>query len=205
MQVANLTTPANYFHILRRQMKRDFRKPLVIVTPKSLLRHKQAVSNLADFTGESHFMRILSDPSAPADADVKRLVLCSGKVAYDLMEARDKAGDKNTAIVRIEQLYPFPSEPLIVRLKRMTNLQQVVWAQEEPKNNGAWFFVESNIEACLQEAGVAVSRPVYAGRAASASPATGLAKRHAAEQAALIAEALGHSSEAEPERAQRAG
>ena len=113
MQVANCTTPANYFHILRRQMHRDFRKPLVIMTPKSLLRHKLAVSSLADFSGESHFRRILSDNNPPKDAEVKRLVLCTGKVAYELMEARDKAGDaKNISIVRIEQLYPFPGEAL---------------------------------------------------------------------------------------------
>jgi 2-oxoglutarate dehydrogenase E1 component len=200
MQVANCTTPANYFHILRRQMHRDFRKPLVIFTPKSLLRHKMAVSKLADFSGESHFRRILSDPSQPADRDIRRLVLCSGKVAYDLIDARDKAGDRNTAIVRLEQLYPFPSEPLVTRLSRMTNLEEVVWAQEEPKNDGAWSFAEPWIERCLAEAGVRATRPVYAGRAPSASPATGLAKRHAAEQAALIAEALGHSGEATPQR-----
>ncbi|HEX8668023.1 MAG TPA: 2-oxoglutarate dehydrogenase E1 component, partial [Allosphingosinicella sp.] len=194
MQVANCTTPANYFHVLRRQMHRDFRKPLVIMTPKSLLRHKLAVSRLADFRDDSHFMRILSDPNAPADAEVKRLVLCSGKIAYELMETRDKAGDRNTAVVRIEQLYPFPSEPLVRRLKRMTNLQEVVWAQEEPKNNGYWNFVEPFVETCLVEAGVKPRRAAYAGRAAAASPATGLAKRHAAEQAALIADALGHSS-----------
>jgi 2-oxoglutarate dehydrogenase E1 component len=200
IQVANVTTPANYFHILRRQMHRDFRKPLVIVTPKSLLRHKLAVSQAADFTGDSHFKRILSDPAAPADAQVKRLVLCSGKLAYDLMEVRDNAGDRNTAILRIEQLYPFPSEPLTARLKRMTDLQDVVWAQEEPRNNGAWFFVEPFIEQCLTDAGLAPRRPIYAGRAAAASPATGLAKRHAIEQAALVAEALGHRTEAQPQR-----
>jgi 2-oxoglutarate dehydrogenase E1 component len=191
MQVANCTTPANYFHILRRQMLRDFRKPLVIVTPKSLLRHKLAVSSAADFTGDSHFKRILSDPNPPRDEDVRRLVLCSGKVAYDLMEARDQGGDRNTAIVRVEQLYPFPSEPLVARLKRMTNVQDVVWAQEEPKNGGYWSFVEPMIEQCLADAGVQPQRPRYAGRAASASPATGLAKRHVAEQAALVADALG--------------
>jgi len=200
MQVANCTTPANYFHILRRQMHRDFRKPLVIMTPKSLLRHKLAVSSAADFIGEGHFKRILSDPSAPADAEVKRLVLCSGKLAYELMEVRDKAGDRETAIVRIEQLYPFPSEPLVARLRRMANVEELVWAQEEPKNQGYWTFVEPFIERCLAEAGAKPQRPVYAGRAASASPATGLAKRHAAEQAALIADALGHSSEAAPQR-----
>jgi 2-oxoglutarate dehydrogenase E1 component len=200
MQVANITTPANYFHVLRRQMHRDFRKPLVIMTPKSLLRHKMAVSSLADFSGDSHFRRILSDPSAPADADVKRLVLCTGKVAYDLIDARDKAGDKNTAIVRIEQIYPFPSEPMVERLKRMTNLEEVIWAQEEPRNNGYWFFVEPFIEQCLAEAGIKPRRARYAGRAAAASPATGLAKRHAAEQAALIADALGHTDDALSQR-----
>jgi 2-oxoglutarate dehydrogenase E1 component len=194
MQVANCTTPANYFHILRRQMHRDFRKPLVIMTPKSLLRHKLAISRAEDFTGDSHFKRILSDPNAPADADVRRLVLCSGKVAYELLEARDKAGDRDTSVVRIEQLYPFPSEPLVERLRRMTGLREVVWAQEEPKNQGYWRFVEDFLEACLVESGAAPKRPVYAGRVSTASPATGLAKRHAAEQAALIAEALGHSS-----------
>ena len=194
MQVANCTTPANYFHLLRRQMHRPFRKPLIVFTPKSLLRHKLAVSKAADFQGESHFMRILSDPWAPADADVQRLVLCTGKVAYDLMEARNAAGDAHTAIVRLEQLYPFPGDPLTVRLKRMTGLTEVVWAQEEPKNNGAWFFVEPLIEERLVEAGCAVTRPRYAGRAAAASPATGLMKRHQVEQAALIADALGHTA-----------
>ncbi|HEX4736576.1 MAG TPA: 2-oxoglutarate dehydrogenase E1 component [Allosphingosinicella sp.] len=199
MQVANCTTPANYFHILRRQLHRDFRKPLTIMTPKSLLRHKLAVSSLADFTGESHFRRIVSDLNPPADSDVKRLVLCSGKLSYELMEARDKAGERNTSVVRIEQLYPFPDEPLIVRLQRMTNLEEVVWAQEEPRNQGYWSFVEHRIERCLGLAGVKPQRPVYAGRAASASTATGLAKRHAAEQAALIAEALG-TNDAAPQR-----
>ena len=203
MQVANCTTPANYFHLLRRQMHRNFRKPLIVFTPKSLLRHKLAVSKAADFQGESHFMRILSDPWAPMDTDVKRLVLCTGKVAYDLMEARNAAGDTNTAIVRLEQLYPFPGEPLTIRLKRMTNLETVVWAQEEPKNNGAWSFVEPFIEACLSDAGGKVARPLYAGRMASASPATGLMKRHQTEQAALIADALGHNVREEIRRTRK--
>ncbi|HVM21831.1 MAG TPA: 2-oxoglutarate dehydrogenase E1 component [Sphingomicrobium sp.] len=196
LQVANCTTPANYFHILRRQMRRDFRKPLILMTPKSLLRHKLAVSSLADFTGDSHFRRIMSDLNPPAEGETRRLVLCSGKLAYELMEARDAAGDLGVEIVRIEQLYPFPSEPLTERLKAMPNLQDLIWAQEEPKNNGAWFFVEPLIEACLANAGHGAMRPQYAGRDAGASPATGLAKRHAAEQAALIAAALGHSSPA---------
>ena len=196
LQVANCTTPANYFHILRRQMRRGFRKPLVLMTPKSLLRHRLAVSTAADFTGESHFRRIVSDLNPPAEGETRRVVLCSGKLGYELMEARDEAGDLGVEVVRIEQLYPFPSEPLVKRLKAMPKLQDLVWAQEEPKNNGAWMFVEPLLEQCLAEAGFGGMRPQYAGREAAASPATGLAKRHAAEQAALIAEALGHSSPA---------
>ena len=194
LQVANCTTPANYFHILRRQMRRDFRKPLIMMTPKSLLRHKLAVSSIGDFTGDSHFRRILSDLNPPAQGKTERLVLCSGKIAYELMEARDAAGDQTTEIVRVEQLYPFPSEPLLKRLGATPELQHLIWAQEEPKNNGAWTFVEPLLETCLADAGFGGLRPQYAGRDASASPATGLAKRHAAEQAALIAAALGHPS-----------
>jgi 2-oxoglutarate dehydrogenase E1 component len=194
IQVANCTTPANYFHILRRQMLREFRKPLVMMTPKSLLRHKSAVSKRDDFIGEGHFRRILSDLNPPTEGDTRRLVLCSGKLAYELMDARDAAGDLGVEIVRVEQLYPFPSGPLVKRLKAMPNLAELVWAQEEPKNNGAWTFAENLLEEALAEAGFGSLRPRYAGRAASASPATGLAKRHAAEQSALIADALGHSS-----------
>ena len=193
IQVANCTTPANYFHLLRRQMRRDFRKPLILMTPKSLLRHKLAVSSAADFTGDSHFRRILSDLNPPAEGETRRLVLCSGKLAYELMEARDKAGDQGVEIVRIEQLYPFPSEPLLKRLKAMPKLEHLIWTQEEPKNDGAWFFVQDLLETCLSDAGLKHIRPQYAGRDAGASPATGLAKRHAAEQAALIAAALGHN------------
>jgi 2-oxoglutarate dehydrogenase E1 component len=196
IQVANCTTPANYFHILRRQMLRKFRKPLVMMTPKSLLRHKAAVSTMDEFLGDSHFRRMLSDPNAPADDQVKRLVLCSGKVFYDLAEARDAAGDTSTAIVRVEQLYPFPSDALVARLGRLPNLETLVWAQEEPRNNGSWFFVEPLIEEALKQAGKAPMRPVYAGRKASAATATGLMKNHAKQQAALVAEALGHEVQA---------
>jgi 2-oxoglutarate dehydrogenase E1 component len=203
MQVANCTTPANLFHLLRRQMHRTFRKPLIIFTPKSLLRHKRAVSKSADFLGDSHFMRILSDPDQPADTEIKRLVLCTGKVAYDLFDARDAAGDTNTAIVRIEQLYPFPVDALAERIKRMPALETVVWAQEEPKNNGAWFFVEPMIEESLKAAQATVARARYAGRAAAASPATGLAKRHQTEQAALVADALGHNVREEIRRTRK--
>uniref|UniRef100_UPI00286E2C9C 2-oxoglutarate dehydrogenase E1 component n=1 Tax=Sphingomonas sp. TaxID=28214 RepID=UPI00286E2C9C len=200
LQVANCTTPANYFHILRRQLLREFRKPLIVMTPKSLLRHKLAVSAAGDFTGDSHFRRILSDLNPPAEGATTRLVLCSGKLAYELMEARDAlvkegGGDGSVEIMRIEQLYPFPSEPLLKRLKAMPRLEQLIWAQEEPRNNGAWSFVEPLLETCLADAGLKGMRPIYAGRDAAASPATGLAKRHAAEQAALIAAALSHSSQ----------
>ncbi len=204
IQVCNITTPANYFHVLRRQMHRPFRKPLVIMAPKSLLRHAMAKSPASDFIGEGHFMRILSDPTPPADTEVRRLVLCSGKVSYDLMEARDAAELKDTAIIRIEQLYPFPGEPLAKRLSRMTGLQEVVWCQEEPKNNGGWSFVEPFIEQSLIAAKCKPNRPRYAGRTASASPATGLASRHASEQGALIADALGLSVRSEIRRRKKA-
>ncbi len=191
MCVCNVTSPANYFHLLRRQMLRSFRKPLIIMSPKSLLRHPLAKSSRAEFLGDRQFRRILSDSTTIADEKVRRLVLCSGKVAYDLMEARDAAGIDDVSIVRIEQLFPFPGDPLAVRLQRMTNLQDVVWCQEEPRNNGAWFFVNERIEDSLTAAGHTGKRPIYAGRDAAASPATGLASRHKAQQEALIAAALG--------------
>ena len=190
LQVCNITTPANYFHLLRRQMLRGFRKPLVIMTPKSLLRHPLAKSAAEEFQGDNHFMRIKSDVTAIPDDKVRRLVLCSGKVAYDLMQKRDEAGLEDVSIVRIEQLYPFPGEPLAVRLARMTALEEIVWCQEEPRNNGAWFFVDRLIEGAAEAAGKAL-RPCYAGREASASPATGFAKRHQQEQEELVAAALG--------------
>ncbi|SBV33874.1 2-oxoglutarate decarboxylase, thiamin-requiring [uncultured Sphingopyxis sp.] len=201
IQVCNISTPSNYFHVLRRQMLRSFRKPLIIMTPKSLLRHKLAVSQRSDFIGDAHFRRIMSDRTPPADKDIKRVVLCSGKVGYDLMEARDAADLTDTTVIRIEQLYPFPGEALAVRLKRMPKLEEVVWAQEEPRNNGAWFFVGELIEESLAEAGHKGMRPRYAGRAAAASPATGLMSRHQTEQSALVADALGLSVRAEIRRA----
>jgi 2-oxoglutarate dehydrogenase E1 component len=191
MCVCNITTPANYFHVLRRQMLRSFRKPLIIMSPKSLLRHPMAKSAKGDFLGEKQFRRIMSDTKDIADDKIRRVVLCSGKVAYDLIEARDTAGIDDVSIIRIEQLFPFPGDPLALRLSRMTNLQDVVWCQEEPRNNGSWFFVNERIEESLTAAGHAGMRPTYAGRDASASPATGLASRHKAQQEALIAAALG--------------
>jgi 2-oxoglutarate dehydrogenase E1 component len=161
------------------------------MTPKSLLRHKLAVSKIGDFIGDSHFRRIVSDLRPPQEGETKRLVLCSGKVALDLFEAREKEGIEDISIVRLEQLYPFPGEPLAVRLKRMTNLKEVIWCQEEPRNNGAWFFVASRIETALIDAGHTAMRPQYTGRDRSASPATGLASRHKEQQEALVAAALG--------------
>ncbi|QPD00446.1 2-oxoglutarate dehydrogenase E1 component [Qipengyuania soli] len=191
IQVCNITTPANYFHVLRRQMLRNFRKPMVIMTPKSLLRHPLAKSDAAEFMGDTHFMRIKSDMKDIADAKVKRLVLCSGKVAYDLMQRRDEAGLEDVSVVRIEQLYPFPGEPLAARLKKMKNLEKIVWCQEEPKNNGAWFFVDRLIEEAADAAGKKGMRPCYAGREVAASPATGYASRHQVQQEALVNIALG--------------
>jgi len=188
LQVANCTTPANYFHILRRQMLRPFRKPLIIMTPKSLLRHKRAVSALADFGTDSSFHRVLADLTPAADPmAVKRLILCSGKVYYDLADARDEQGRSDVYILRVEQLYPFPGDAVAQMAAAFPNVETVVWCQEEPKNAGSWFFVEPLIEEALGR------RPVYAGRAAAAATATGLARRHAAEQAKLIAEALGQA------------
>ena len=198
MQVANATTPANYFHLLRRQLLRDFRKPLIIFTPKSLLRHKRAVSTLADMDAGTSFHRCLDD-LAPCDpARIRRLVMCSGKVYYDLLEAREKSGRDDVYLLRVEQLYPFPADVVVEYAAMFPDLQDIVWAQEEPKNAGAWSFIAPLIEAALGK------RPEYAGRAAAAATATGLLRRHNAEQAKLIAEALG-SSRAEVNAAIRGG
>ena len=190
MTVGNLTTPANYFHALRRQLKRNFRRPLVLMTPKSLLRHKLAVSPLADFATGSRFQTVIgeTDTLAPAE-QVKRVVLCTGKVYYDLVAERRAQGIKDVAIVRVEQLYPFPVVSLPKALAPYVNAE-VVWCQEEPENMGAWHFVDRRIEKVLAEIGIAGKRPSYVGRPDAASPATGLAKVHAAEQAALVRAAL---------------
>ena len=195
--VANCSTPANYFHILRRQIHRSFRKPLVLMTPKSLLRHPMCISTAEDFTTGSSFHRVLwddaqkgnSDLTLKPDADITRVVICSGKVYYDLLAERDKRGDDGTYLLRLEQFYPFPAHSLIKELERFKNAT-VVWCQEEPKNQGGWSFVEPNIEWVLTKIGARMSRPLYAGRTASASPATGLASRHKFEQEALINDAL---------------
>ena len=195
--VANCTTPANYFHLLRRQMHRSYRKPLILMTPKSLLRHKKAVSNKAEFTTGSSFHRVLwddaqkgnSDLNLNPDAKIKRVVMCSGKVYYDLLEERDARGLKDVYLMRVEQFYPFPAMSMVKELDRFRNAD-VVWCQEEPKNQGGWTFMEPNIEWVLGRIKTKSKRPIYAGRNSSASPATGLGKTHKAQQAALIDDAL---------------
>jgi len=190
MSVCNLTTPANYFHALRRQLKRNFRKPLVIMTPKSLLRHKLAVSTLHEMTNGSVFKFVIPETDElVAPEQVKRVVLCTGKVYYDLLAERREREIKDVAIVRIEQLYPFPAKNLKAAIEAYKNAD-VVWCQEEAENNGAWSFLDRRIESVLTCLDNAAKRPSYVGRKAAASPATGLAKTHAAEQAALVNEAL---------------
>ena len=193
MQVANLTTPANYFHALRRQLKRNFRKPLVLMTPKSLLRHKLVVSPLSDFVTGSKFKTVIGEiDTIAAGADMKRVVLCTGKVYYDLLAERREKGITDIAIVRVEQIYPFPVISLPKVLGEYRNAE-IVWCQEEPENMGAWSFVDRKIEDVMTAMGSrtgALGRPRYVGRIAAASPATGLAKVHAAEQAALVSQAL---------------
>jgi len=195
--VANCTTPANYFHILRRQLHRTFRKPLIMMTPKSLLRHKLAVSKAHEFTTGSSFHRVLwddaetgaSDSKLVEDKKIKRVVLCSGKVYFDLLEERDARGIDDVYIMRIEQFYPFPAISLVKELERFKDAE-MVWCQEEPKNQGPWTFIEPNVEWVLTRIKAKHTRPAYVGRATSASPATGLASEHKAQQAALVNEAL---------------
>jgi 2-oxoglutarate dehydrogenase E1 component len=189
-QILNCTSPANYFHALRRQMRRDFRKPLVVFEPKSLLRHKLAVSKLEEFGPGTSFHRILSEPfELVTDDQVRRVVLCTGKVYYDLLQEREARGIKDIAIVRLEQLYPFPRTSLTRELSRYKNAD-VVWCQEEPRNMGAWAFIDRRLEDCMVAAQIKASRPAYAGRVEAASPATGMLKRHNQEQAKLVDDAL---------------
>ncbi len=195
--VANCSTPANYFHLLRRQLHRSFRKPAIVFTPKSLLRHKLCISNLEDFSTGSSFHRILwddaekghSDTKLKSDDKIKRVVMCSGKVYFDLLEERDARGIDDVYLMRLEQFYPFPAISMINELQRFKNAE-VIWCQEEPKNQGYWNFVEPNIEWALSRLDVKSKRPRYVGRHASASVATGLASAHKEQQAALVNEAL---------------
>jgi 2-oxoglutarate dehydrogenase E1 component len=198
-QIVNCTTPANYFHALRRQLHRQFRKPLVLMTPKSLLRHKKVVSNLDVFGPESSFHRLLWDDAQiksdepiqlVPDDEIRRVVLCSGKVYYDLYDEREKRGLNDIYLLRIEQLYPFPARALIQELSRFKDAE-MVWCQEEPKNMGAWSFIEPNLSWVLDHIGAKHRRTRYAGRPSSAATATGLTSKHLRELKAFLDEALG--------------
>ncbi len=198
MQVANCTTPANYFHILRRQLKREIRKPLILMTPKSLLRHKRVVSKLDELGPGSTFHRLLWDDAQflpgekiklVPDGEIRRVVLCSGKVYFDLYEEREKRGTDDVYLLRVEQLYPFPMKALVQELGRFKQAE-VVWCQEEPRNMGGWHFVEPYIEWVLNQIGAASRRPRYAGRPAAAATATGLASKHLAQLKAFLDDAL---------------
>ncbi|MFL6929274.1 MAG: 2-oxoglutarate dehydrogenase E1 component [Xanthobacteraceae bacterium] len=198
MQVANCTTPANYFHVLRRQLKREIRKPLILMTPKSLLRHKRAVSRLDELGFGATFHRVLWDdaqmlPDAKiqlvSDDKIRRVVLCSGKVYYDLYEEREKRGIDDIYLMRVEQLHPFPTKALVQELPRFKQAE-IVWCQEEPRNMGAWFFVDTFIEWVLNQIGAKHKRPRYAGRPASAATAVGVMSKHLAQLKTLLDDAL---------------
>ena len=203
MQVCNLTTPANYFHALRRQIHREFRKPLVIMTPKSLLRAKLATSAIEDLGAKSSFHRILwDDAETPGregkvklvdDKKVRRVVLCSGKVYYDLFEEREKRGTDDVYLLRVEQFYPVPRKAMIKELSRFTQAE-LVWCQEEPRNMGGWTFIRDEIEWCALQAKYKAPRPHYAGRPPSAATATGLLSKHNEEKDAFLETALGDKS-----------
>ncbi len=198
MQVANCTTPSNYYHILRRQVRRNFRKPLVLFTPKSLLRHKRATSRLSEFGPDSSFHRLLWDDADHGndaalklvpDERIRRVVLCTGKVYYDLYQERAERAIDDIYLLRLEQIYPFPARALITELSRFKQAE-IVWCQEEPRNMGAWFFIEPYVEWVLAQIEAVATRPRYAGRAAAASPATGLMSKHLEQLQAFLDQAL---------------
>ncbi|KQW65972.1 2-oxoglutarate dehydrogenase subunit E1 [Phenylobacterium sp. Root77] len=198
LQVVNCSTPANYFHALRRQQRREFRKPLIVMTPKSLLRHKKATSTMADLAEGSSFHRVLNDDAergvntsvklAPPDK-IRRVVLCSGKVYYDLLDAREEKGVDDVYIMRLEQFYPWPVKSLSTELSRFPNAE-LVWCQEEPKNMGGWTFVDPWLELTLERLKVKAKRARYVGRPASASTAAGLMSRHMRELQNFLADAF---------------
>jgi 2-oxoglutarate dehydrogenase E1 component len=199
MQVVNCTTPANYFHILRRQLKREIRTPLILMTPKSLLRHKRAVSRLDELADNTTFHRVLWDDAQllpnekiklVPDDKIRRVILCSGKIYYDLYEEREKRGIDNMFILRVEQLYPFPTKALVTELSRFKQAE-LVWCQEEPRNMGAWHFVEHYLEWVLNQVDAKTKRPRYATRPASASTAVGQMSKHLSQLKQLLDEALG--------------
>ena len=199
LQVVNCTTPANYFHLLRRQIHRTFRKPLIVFSPKSLLRHKKCVSEIEDFLPENSFHRILPDHAdfpeynlikLAKDEDIKRVVLCSGKVYFDISEKRETIRNPKVQLLRIEQLYPFPVKKLASFLKRFKNADEFIWCQEEPENMGAWSFVEKYINWTLDLVGAKSKKVQYVGRKPSASTATGYLKKHVQQQDEIISKVL---------------
>ena len=201
MQVLACTTPANFFHALRRQLKREFRKPLIAMTPKSMLRNKRAVSSLDAFGAGTSFHRLLWDHAEThkgekiklaKDEKIRRVVLCAGKVYYDLYDEREKRGIDDVYLLRVEQLYPFPLKALVKELSRFKKAE-IVWCQEEPKNMGSWTFVEPYLEWVLGQVGGKTKRPRYAGRPASAATATGLMSKHLAQLKAFLEECFAES------------
>jgi 2-oxoglutarate dehydrogenase E1 component len=206
LQVLYPSTPASFFHALRRQMHRDFRKPLIVMTPKSLLRHRACTSTLADMGPGSSFHRVMyENPPSPADEEVTRVVLCSGKVYYDLAARRSELGlDESVGLLRLEQIAPFPHQVLAEELARFARSVEVIWCQEEPKNMGAWSFLAPRIEAVLEQLEMVQARPVYAGRAAAAATATGSHQQHLREQSSLVDLAL-HGDQGQGKQALTAG
>ncbi|MBT5828450.1 MAG: 2-oxoglutarate dehydrogenase E1 component [Alphaproteobacteria bacterium] len=190
IQVANVTTPANFFHILRRQIHRNYRKPLIVMSPKSLLRHKLATSQIEEMDINTEFKTVIAETDKlTAAKNVKKLVLCTGKIYYDLYEAREKAKINNVALIRVEELYPYPDQEIIKQLQKYVDAE-VIWCQEEPENMGAWQFIDRKLEGSIVKAEIKAKRPIYVGRKASASPATGYMKVHVVEQEEIIAKAL---------------
>ena len=191
MQVAYCSTPANYFHVLRRQLKREFRKPLILMTPKSLLRHKRCVSRLEELADGSTFHRLLWDDgqNLVPDEKIRRVILCTGKVYFDLFDELEKRGVTDVYLLRVEQLYPVPVKAMVLELSRFPNAD-VVWCQEEPRNMGAWTFIEPYLEWVLAHAKMKVARPRYTGRSPSAATATGLMSKHQAQLKAFVDDAI---------------
>ena len=190
MQVVNCTTPANFFHVLRRQIHRKFRKPLIVMSPKSLLRHKLCLSDLKDFEKGTHFQRVIGETDKLVKDDkIKKVILCSGKVYYDLLEERQERKIDDIAIIRVEQYYPFPQSDIASELKKYKNAE-VIWCQEEHRNMGAWHFIDRRIEEVLSGLNIKAKRPVYVGRDEAASPAAGYGKIHNRQKNAFINEAL---------------
>ena len=200
IQVVNCTTPSNYFHALRRQMHREFRKPLIVMTPKSLLRHKRCISNLDEFSTKSTFHRILEDDAnfkknglikLKEDSKINKVVMCSGKIYYDLLEARENSKNDRIVFIRIEQLYPFPAKTLAALLKKYDKAK-FIWCQEEPKNMGAWNSARNYIDRTLEIIGFSRDKVKYVGRKASSSTATGNLNKHLAQQKEILEKIVGN-------------